>query len=562
MGQYSDEYSDALADGVVSMRAAIYARYSTDLQSEASIEDQVRLCRERIEREGWRYIEAYTDRAMSGASRLRASYQQMLEDARRERFDVVVAESLDRLSRDQEDTAHLYKHLSFAGVKLVTLSEGEISELHIGLSGTMGALQLKQLAEKTRRGLRGRVEVGRSGGGNSYGYDVLTERKIDGRPDPGARRINVEEAKVVLRIHKMYIDGVSPRTIAKTLNADGVPGPSGTGWGPSTINGNAARGTGILNNELYVGRLVWNRLRYMKDPSTGKRRSRSNPVSDQIVKDVPHLRILPQPLWDAVKARQRLVARDTRPDRRQGFWVHQRPRYLLSGLMKCGECGASFTKYGTNRFACTGMRDRGACTNRQTVRGDDVECAILEGLKSRLLEPQLFEEFAREFTAEVNRQRSDAAHGTAELRRKIDRLDVQIARLVEAIITGADAKSLNSKLKSLEAEQQRARDALHEQCADRPLLHPNLAKIYRAKVESLGDALRDPANGREAFELVRSLIEEVRILPCANALSLELKGDLAGILAMSDNRPDHSGTKALQIKMVAGIGFEPMTFRL
>jgi site-specific DNA recombinase len=133
---------------------------------------------------------------------------------------------------------------------------------------------------------------------------------------------------------------------------------------------------------------------------------------------------------------------------------------------------------------------------------------------------------------------------------------------VEAIVAGADAKSLNLKLKELEAEQLRARDALYEQRADRPLLHPNLAKIYRAKVESLGDALRNSANGREAFELVRSLIEEVRIVPCANALSLELKGDLAGILAMSDNRPDHSSAKALQIKMVAGIGFEPMTFRL
>lgn len=82
----------------------------------------------------------------------------------------------------------------------------------------------------------------------------------------------------------------------------------------------------------------------------------------------------------------------------------------------------------------------------------------------------------------------------------------------------------------------RTREDLLERRADRPLLHPNLAKIYRAKVERLGDALRDPANGREAFELVRSLIEEVRIVPCANALSLELKGDLAGTLAMSVNR--------------------------
>ena len=93
------------------MRAAIYARYSTDLQSACSIEDQLRLCRARIEAEGWSLVNSYTDYAISGASRLRPGYQKLLEDARAGTFDVVVAEALDRLSRDQEDTAALYKQL-------------------------------------------------------------------------------------------------------------------------------------------------------------------------------------------------------------------------------------------------------------------------------------------------------------------------------------------------------------------------------------------------------------------------------------------------------------------
>ncbi|MGE0854182.1 MAG: recombinase family protein [Hyphomicrobiaceae bacterium] len=119
------------------MRAVTYARFSTDLQSAASIDDQVRVCRERVVREGWTYLHAYCDRAMSGTSQLRPGYQKLLEDARNHLFDVVVAEALDRLSRDQEHVAHLYKQLTFLGIKLVTLSEGVISELHVGLSGTM-----------------------------------------------------------------------------------------------------------------------------------------------------------------------------------------------------------------------------------------------------------------------------------------------------------------------------------------------------------------------------------------------------------------------------------------
>ena len=141
------------------------ARYSSDLQSAASIDDQFRVCREHAERSGWTIAGGYRDAAASGASViLRPGIQAPLEDARRGAFDIVVAEALDRVSRDLADVAALFKHLQFAGVMIVTLAEGEISELNVGLKGTMNALFLKDLAAKTHRGLRGRVEQGRSGG--------------------------------------------------------------------------------------------------------------------------------------------------------------------------------------------------------------------------------------------------------------------------------------------------------------------------------------------------------------------------------------------------------------
>src|ERR1700758_1229072 len=102
--------------------------------------------------------------------------------------------------------------------------------------------------------------------------------------------------------------------IAKRLNAEGVSAPSGKAWGPSTIHGNRQRGTGILNNELYIGRLVWNRLRYVKDPISGKRVSRLNPESEWIPREVDELRIVNQPLWERVKRRQAELRKNTRPD--------------------------------------------------------------------------------------------------------------------------------------------------------------------------------------------------------------------------------------------------------
>ena len=140
------------------MRAVIYARYSSDLQSETSIDDQVRLCRERAERDGMAVTEVYSDYAISGGTLSnRPGMLALMDAAKQGEFDVVIAEALDRISRDQEDIAAIYKRLSHAEIKIVTLSEGEINELHVGLKGTMNALFLKDLAIKTRRGQRGRV---------------------------------------------------------------------------------------------------------------------------------------------------------------------------------------------------------------------------------------------------------------------------------------------------------------------------------------------------------------------------------------------------------------------
>src|SRR5262245_35141404 len=109
------------------MRVSIYARYSSDKQREASIEDQVRLCEERAAREGWKVIKRYTDHAISGASLLRPGIQALMQDAQAGKVDLVLTESLDRISRDQEDIAGVYKRLRFVGVTIHTLSEGEIA---------------------------------------------------------------------------------------------------------------------------------------------------------------------------------------------------------------------------------------------------------------------------------------------------------------------------------------------------------------------------------------------------------------------------------------------------
>ncbi len=206
----------------------------------------------------------FSDYAISASNlRTRPGMLALMEAARARDFDVVIAEALDRISRDQEDVAAIFKRLNHADVKLITLTEGEINELHVGLKGTMNALFLKDLAEKTRRGQRGRVEVGRIPGGNSYGYRMIRRIAEDGNLIRGEREIHPDEAAVVRQIFADYASGQPPRAIAASLNRQGIPSPRGGLWNASTINGSRQRKNGILNNELYLGRITYNRQRFV-----------------------------------------------------------------------------------------------------------------------------------------------------------------------------------------------------------------------------------------------------------------------------------------------------------
>jgi len=549
-------------------QVAIYARYSTDMQRDASIEDQIRICEERATKEGWQVHNRYTDHGQSGATLLRPGVQMLLSDALDGKFSVIIAEALDRLSRDQADIAGIYKRLTFAGVKILTLTEGEVNDLHIGLKGTMNALFLKDLADKTRRGLRGRVEAGKSGGGNAYGYDVVRKFTEAGEAIRGDRTINEAAAAIVNRIFEEYANGESPRAIAKRLNAEKIAGPSGKAWGPSTIHGNRQRGTGILNNELYIGRLVWNRLRYIKDPETGKRVSRLNDEADWVTKDVPEMRIVDQKLWDRVKARQGDLKASTRAASNQskgeaGYWDRRRPRYLFSGLIKCGACGGGMVNLNAHRVGCSSARNKGTCDNTRTLKRDDVEATILGSLKAHLMEPELFAVFCEEYTRHLNRLRIEhnAAHSGMEAR--LAKVDRDLDKLVEAICQGIPASKVKDKMWDLENEKTELQATLAESQEEPVLIHPNMSETYRSQVAALHQALNDNDRRAEAVEVIRSLVEKIVLTPATidgkDTLAIDLHGHLAGILSLSaqTKKPlTESDFSVTSTKLVAGGGFE------
>ncbi|MGQ3671005.1 recombinase family protein [Xanthobacter sp. TB0136] len=434
------------------MKVAIYARYSSDNQRDASIADQLRMCRLHAEKQGWHIVEEYTDHAISGASLLRPGIQAMISDAARGRFDLILSEAMDRLSRDQEDIAGIFKRMSYADVKIITLSEGEVTHLHVGLKGTMNALFLKDLADKTRRG---RVEAGKSSGGNAYGYDVVRKLDANGESVRGDRTVNEGQANVVRRIFRDYAAGKSAKTIAFALNRESIPAPSGGDWGFSTINGNSKRGNGILNNEMYVGKIVWNRQRFIKDPDSGKRQARPNPEEDWVIQEAPELRILDDALWQAVKTRQarNRIAPDAKgqPDVAR-VNTRRRPKYLFSGLTKCACCGGGYSMISAPLIGCSTARNKGACDNRVNTRREELESRVLNALRNRMLDPKIFAAFCDAYTREINRLRMEACAHIDAAQSEIGRIDREVQKLMDLYLKDAlsvdDVKERGDRLRA------------------------------------------------------------------------------------------------------------------
>lgn len=532
-------------------RWGIYARFSSDRQSETSIDDQVRRCRAEIDKRGGRLVETYADYAISGASaRNRPALRALLEDAQAERIDAVIAEGLDRLSRDQEDVAGLWKRLRFAGVKLITLSEGDVDELHVGLRGTVNALYLRDLADKTRRGLEGRVLAGRSGGGRCYGYDVMDDLGPDGLRENGVRRINEDEAAIVRRIFAEYVVGTPPRAIAAALNTAGVPAPRGGAWNASTINGNRARRNGILHNELYVGRLVWNHQRFIKDPETGRRVARPNPPEQWITTELPELRIFDDATWSRAQALKAGLARHRPHDRR-------RARRLLSGLLVCGACGGPYTILGRARYGCARHREQGTCDNGRSISASRLEGRVLSGIKEHLLAPELVAEYVRTYHEELTRRRAGEGKERRRLQRRLGETRQRLERLVDQIADGTDTPTTRERLVALEAEREDI-EAKLERLGEAPVieLHPGAAELYERRIEALQEALTaEESVQREASAILRSVIEKIVLHPGAarGEIEIELHGALAAIFQLGGQKKTSRAVSAGGMTlMVAG----------
>jgi|HubBroStandDraft_4_1064222.scaffolds.fasta_scaffold09481_6 site-specific DNA recombinase len=507
------------------MRCALYARYSTEKQSGASIEDQHRVCARLAERHGLAVIERYSDAAISGGTAERAGYQALLAAARRHEFDVIVAEDTSRLWRNLAEQAPRLAELADLGIHVVTHDLDTRAESAGMLGAVLGASSeayRREIGRRTRRGLEGRARQGKTAGGRAYGYVPAVESGT------GQIEVNEAEAAVVRRIFQRYADGKSPRAIADELNREQVSAPGVSwertqrrqaGWVGSALNGDGKM-TGILHNPMYCGQVIWNRVRWMRSAANShKRRRVENPRCEWITRQDERLRIVPQKLWERVRARKLERSHDVGERVKRGLSrvaaarVGRSPsRYLLSGLLHCSECGAVYTIHGATHYGCSSRVNGGpsACVNSARLHRLKAEEGVLDGVRRIFLDAEVIAEAKRRARALIRARTARPAETQAP---RIRALKAEIANLADAIAQGVlrSSPAIAGKLRSAEEQLASLEVQAPRATADVEALIPELAEEIERAMDELPRTLA-AGNVELARQQLKGYLGSIRVV--------------------------------------------------
>lgn len=488
------------------MRAAIYARYSTDKQAETSLDDQIRVCAARSEREGWLIVAQHADNAVSGSTAVASRHggAALLADALAGRFDILVLEGLDRLSRDQVEQESVVRRLEHRNIRIVGVADGYDSGLSArkimrGVRGLINELYLDDLRHKTHRGQAGQVERGYVAGGKSYGYDLE-------RDELGSRyRINEAEANWVRWIFRRYSEGSSVQALAHELNRKAVPSPRGSTWAVSALYGSPVKGSGLLNNTLYAGVYIWNRSQWVKDPDTGRRQRIERPRSEWRIVDVPHLRIVSQEVWDRVRARID-EGRDEHGRKRQ----HRPTRTLFGGNLICPRCGGAVIAISGTHYGCSVAKDRGpAVCQGFSVSRELLERRLISLVREDLLTDAAAQEFEQAFRLAVEQHVKSSASEQQSAQVRLDALEAEISRLVDAVAAVGISPALAAKLREAEAERAEIRQSFSPVVPQRRSAIPNIrARFERMLLDLEGALAKDRDHARV---LLRDLLGVIHL---------------------------------------------------
>ena len=582
-------------------RVAIYARYSSHLQREASIEDQVRRCSAYVNEKGGTVAPnlIFTDSATSGASLARPAFERLMEllNHKPPSIDAIVTEDISRISRDFADAAFIFQRLRFLDIPLVGIADGidtsaKNAKVTFTIKSLVSDLYLDELRDKTLRGLEGRCLAGYSTGGLPYGYRSEPVRDQFDRVVGHQIVVDADQARVIGRIFRDYLEGRSVAAIARELNRELVPPPRAKsrhrrkGWIATTIRS-------FLHNEAYVGRWTFKRRQWVKIPGTNTRRPRNRVEGEVIRTEHPERRIVDDATWDAVQSRLAAVRACYRgpahaevKGKVRNAANGRQNHFVLSGLIYCGECGAPMTIHaGTSAryYRCSDQKKRGICTNPLALREDVARRRIFGALHDRFRTPAAVN-YMRKRIAEHLRELSREMNAELDERRaRLQRVEEKIAGLIDFIATGERSDYIAKTLHDYEAQAKQEGAAIKAfvELGTKPIELPSPDVVIDHALDLERIVETDPVRGREELKKLFEggklfvkpqpeghYVAESRIFPFA-LLTLDLdvnRPETAKARDLSAAGPSvgpdsHSVTAGVcGPAIVARGGFEPPTF--
>ena len=448
------------------MRAAIYARYSSENQSEKSIDDQVRVCRTYIADHEMTVDEKhiYVDEAVSGSLINRPGLQALEKAAENKEFEAIVVDDLSRLSRSNHQMLTLVLKLNYYQVKLISVSDGiatddENAKLGIHVRGLINELYLDDLRKKTMRGLEGQKLRGFSAGEKVYGYyskpvgEPKLNRKGQTKYEGMAHVINSDEAEVIKRIFKEFASGRSINKIAAQLNEDKIPTKRNLlgGWNISTLSN-------ILKNKRYIGVWDWRKSKVVRDPLTGRKKQIPRPEKDLISIFREDLIIIDKETWGTAQKRW-LKLEGTWPVSKkkpafykQKSYVHTSPTHIFSGLMKCQSCGGAIVLLsgkGAGYYGCYNSR-RKTCKNILLVPRKRIEEIIIGELQERILTTENLEYVYKKVEKLCSEGLNEAPELVRKKKAQLEKIRMEMQNFVNFIKMGNLSKAVSEALAGAE----------------------------------------------------------------------------------------------------------------
>jgi len=443
--------------------AVIYARYSSDNQTEQSIEGQLRVCQDYAQRNNIVVLNTYIDRAMTGTNVNRPDFQQMIKDSSKKEFDNIIVYKIDRFSRNKYETAKYKKILKDNGVKLLSAMENipdtpEGIILESLLEG-MAEYYSAELSQKVKRGMNEtRLKGNFTGGTIIYGYNVENHKVV----------INEEQAEVVRYIYKQYSLGTYVKDIIKSLTERGILN-KGKPFARNTIYN-------ILKNEKYAG--VFRH-------------------GEEIFTNI-YPRIVSEEIYNIVR------------DKTSNNLYGKRSMeviYLLKHKLTCGycgmpissECGTTTTGQIRRYYKCLG-RKRGSGCKKSMIRKELLESFVLENISKILQKPQIMNAVIDNLL-KVQREKSNGTSILNTLYKEKKQNELSLENLVKAVEQGIITNTTGKRIKELEsAIKEIDKQILIEQNKTRmELSREDITKFYK-------EALL-----YDSFNLINYVIKNIKV---------------------------------------------------